>query len=91
MNEVTPIERTIFEPDGNIRMEFGYTSDMLDKMAALVSKEVDEELMKRIAPNFGYVKEHTCHTDSDMQLAYHIGYEDALAKRKPDAKKVVIK
>lgn len=31
----------------------------------------------------------TCFTRTDMMLAYHVGYEDALAKRKPNADKVV--
>ena len=64
-NEFTPIQRTIFKADGSIRTELGYTSDMLDKMAALLSKEVDEELIKRIAPKFGYIKEHTCQDIGD--------------------------
>lgn len=28
-------------------------------------------------------------SDFDMQMAYHMGYDDALARRKPDAGKVV--
>lgn len=61
MNEFTPIERMTVGNDGSVRVEMGYTHDMLDKMAALISRKVDEELMKRIAPQFGYVKEQTCH------------------------------
>lgn len=29
-------------------------------------------------------------TKTDLMLAYHMGYEDAIAKRKPDARKTAI-
>lgn len=59
-SEFTPIERMTFGNDGSVKVEMGYTPDMLDKIAALASRKFDEELMKRIAPQFGYVKERTC-------------------------------
>ena len=60
INEFAPIQRTTVEADGSVRTEIYYTSDMIEKMADLLVKEVDEELMKFIAPKFGYVKERTC-------------------------------
>lgn len=60
IDEFAPIQRTTHEADGSIRTELIYTPDMIDKMAASLVKEVDEELLKRIAPKYGYVKERTC-------------------------------
>lgn len=81
MSEFTPIERMTVGDDGSVRVEMGYTPDMLDKMAALISREVDEELMKRIAPQFGYVKERTCTSDEQVETCHlnkvHSFYFDA--------------
>ena len=82
MNDYTipfrkPVEPKPVEPVVNIKptengmtAEFEYTEDVLDEMVRRINKQLDEELMARLATQHGYVKERTCSDISEPSKYY---------------------